>query len=527
MHQTVLIGIDGATFSILDPLLADGYMPFLKNFLGGAYRANLLSTPNPLTPPAWVSMVTGRSPGHHGVFDFIRSENRNGTIYFTLYNSSDIRCETVWSKASRQGCRVMHLNFPMMAPPQPINGLVIPSMVQWRHLKKNIYPESLYDTINSIPDFQADQWALTYSEANEAMRHRALFPDEAEEKAWVTKILNRDKQWFIILKYLMEHDPADLTAIMFDGVDKLLHPYWRLLDPNTALDRLRDWEKRLREEVLKYFHQLDTYIRDIVQLAGNDAHIIMASDHGFGPARYVFHINVLLERLGYLGWREVDHANVKQHNHEWSFASLDWSKTTAYVGTPSSNGIRIRMPGQNSNGKEYAAFRDRLTEQLLDYRDPVTGEQIVARVTPRDEAFPGQAMTQAPDLTLTLTDHSFVSVINEEPIIFHRPEINGTHRPEGIFILGGPGVRSGEHPEPFSILDIAPTMLYCLGLPIPEQFEGKITAAAWEESYLQAHQPGAVKETAPFPTSERAESPFSDEEETAIWAQLQSLGYVE
>jgi len=185
------------------------------------------------------------------------------------------------------------------------------------------------------------------------------------------------------------------------------------------------------------------------------------------------------------------------------------------------------MPGQNSNGKEYAAFRDRLTEQLLDYRDPVTGEQIVARVTPRDEAFPGQAMTQAPDLTLTLTDHSFVSVINEEPIIFHRPEINGTHRPEGIFILGGPGVRSGEHPEPFSILDIAPTMLYCLGLPIPEQFEGKITAAAWEESYLQAHQPGAVKETAPFPTSERAESPFSDEEETAIWAQLQSLGYVE
>ncbi len=57
------------------------------------------------------------------------------------------------------------------------------------------------------------------------------------------------------------------------------------------------------------------------------------------------HINVLLEQLGYLGWRqEVGHAKVKKHNHEWSFASLDWSKTTAYVGTPSSNGIRIRLP---------------------------------------------------------------------------------------------------------------------------------------------------------------------------------------
>ena len=185
------------------------------------------------------------------------------------------------------------------------------------------------------------------------------------------------------------------------------------------------------------------------------------------------------------------------------------------------------MDRQNSNGKEYRAFRARLTEQLLDYRDPVTGEQIVARVTSREEAFPGTAMPQAPDLTLTLTDHSFVSVINEEPIVFHRPEINGTHRPEGIFILGGPGVRSGEHPEPYSILDIAPTMLYCLGLPIPEECEGKVTAAAWEEGYLEEHRPGHVKEATAYPTGDRAESPFSVEEEKAIWAQLQSLGYVE
>ncbi|MFA5111920.1 MAG: alkaline phosphatase family protein [Desulfobaccales bacterium] len=527
MNKTVLIGLDGATWSILDPLMAEGHMPFLRKFLSKAFRADLLSTPNPLTPPAWVSMVTGRSPGNHGVFDFIRSEARNGNIYFTLYNSTDILCETVWSMASRQGHKVIHLNFPMMAPPQPVDGYVIPSMVQWRHLKRNIHPKSLYDKIAAIPDFQADQWALTYCEANEAMRHRALFPDEEEEKAWVVKNLQRDKQWFIILKYLMEHDPADLTAIVFDGVDKLLHPYWRLVDPNTAVDRLPDWEKRLRGQVLEYFLQLDSYIRDIVHLAGDDAHIIMASDHGFGPARYVFHVNVLLERLGYLGWREVHHATVKKHNHEWSFASLDWSKTTAYAGTPSSNGINIRMPNrQDDNGAAYEAFRARLREQLLEYRDPVTGEQIVTRAITREEAFPGGAMPQAPDLTVTLSDHSFVSVINEEPIVLHRPEINGTHRPEGIFALGGPGVRSGANPDPFSILDVAPTLLYCLGVPIPKELEGRVPVEAWEESYLQTHRIGD-QDTAAFSASERAESPFSDEEEKAIWAQLQTLGYVE
>jgi len=325
---------------------------------------------------------------------------------------------------------------------------------------------------------------------------------------------------------LMEKDPADLTAIVFDGVDKLLHPYWRLLDPDTSGD-LSDGEKRVRDLVLGYFHKLDSYISDIVKLAGEDAHIIMASDHGFGPARYVFHINVLLERLGYLRWREVDHARVKKHNHEWSFASLDWSKTTAYVGTPSSNGIRIRMPGQGANSKDYEAFRARLMEQLLDYRDPVSGEQIVSRVMPREEAFPGRAMLQAPDLTLTLSDHSFVSVINEEPIVLHRPEINGTHRPEGIFILGGPGVRSRENREPYSIMDVAPTLLYCLGLPIPQEFEGRLALEAWEEGHLQANGIRTGKESDTFFTPERVDSPFSEEEEKAIWAHLQALGYVE
>jgi predicted AlkP superfamily phosphohydrolase/phosphomutase len=528
MNKTVLIGLDGATFTLLDPLMAEGHMPFLRDFLARGFRAGLMSTPNPLTPPAWVSMVTGRSPGHHGIYDFIRMENRNNSIYFTLYNSTDILCETIWSMASRQGYKVTHLNFPMMAPPQPINGWVIPSMVQWRHLKRNIHPESLYQEIASIPDFQSDHWALTYWEANEAMRHRAMFPSEIEERAWVVKNLHRDKQWFIILKHLMEKNPSELTAIVFDGIDKLSHPYWRYLDPSTDVAALPDWQKRLRDEILEYFRQLDAFIRDIVHLAGDDAHIVMASDHGFGPARYVFHINVLLEELGYLGWREVHHETVKKHNHEWSFASLDWSRTTAYVGTPSSNGVRIKMPaGEAGDREKYEAFRARLIEQLLAYRDPATGEQIVTRAVTRDEAFPGKAMPLAPDLTLTLSDHSFVSVINEKPIVLHRPEINGTHRPEGIFILGGPGVKAGRSPEPFSILDVAPTLLYCLGLPIPQEFEGRLPLEAWEESYLEAHRPETSGAAAEFVASESGESPYSEEDKKALWAQLQSLGYVE
>jgi predicted AlkP superfamily phosphohydrolase/phosphomutase len=531
MNRTVLIGLDGATFTILDTLMEEGHMPFLKKFVDRGFRAKLLSTSNPLTPPAWTSMITGQGPGRHGVYDFIRSEERDGAIYFTLYNSNDILCETVWSMASRQGRRVIHLNFPIMAPAQPINGLVIPSMVQWRHLRRNVYPERLYETIKSIPDFDSKLWGLTYWEANEAMRERALFPKE--EKDWITRHIKRDEQWAIILHYLMKNDPADLTAIVFDGVDKLQHLCWRLIDPNLRGEKLLDWEEEMRDYVLEYYHNVDDYIRKTVTMAGEDANVFIASDHGFGPTYYIFHINVLLEKLGYLKWKDEQIPDTERCSHEWSFASLDWDHTTAYVGTPSSNGIRIRAAGELGRNEmprhEYYALRERLIKELLDYRDPLTGEQIITEVLVMEEAFPGPAMDKAPDLTVVLSDHSFVSIVNEEPVVLRRPKINGTHRPQGVFMAHGPGIVSGGVFEEYSIMDVTPTLLYSLGLPIPADMEGKVAKEAFDPDFIRSH-PILTSETAaarPEDMTLKAESPFTNEEKEVIYSQLRALGYMD
>ncbi len=532
MRNTVLIGLDGATFSSLDPLMEEGHMPFLKNFIDRGFRAKLLSTPNPLTPPAWVSMVTGRSPGHHGIYDFVRWEEREGAVYFTLNNSSDILCETIWSIVSRQGLKVTHLNFTTMAPPKPINGMVIPSMVQWRHIKKNVYPKKVLDILKAIPDFNHKNWCSTYGDVVEIMQERALHPED--QKDWVTQNIKRDYQWFNILRQLMKNEPADLTAIVFDGVDKLQHLCWRFLDPNCMPTTWLDWERRMRDYVLDYFRNLDTYIRDIVELAGDQANVFIASDHGFGPTSYLFHVNVLLKKLGYLEWKEQQHNKMRVVSHEVSFVSLDWTKTSAYVGTPASNGVCIRAlgePGQNRMTRsEYLALRERLIQQLLDFRDPFTGEQIITQILTREEAFPGPAMEKAPDLVLTLSDHSFVSVANEEPIVLQRPVVNGTHRPEGVFIAGGPMIRSGEVWEQCSILDVAPTLLYSLGLPVPNEFEGRVTKEAIRPDYLKSHPvligKGGDAGTTLAP-SEHSESPYTDDEEKEILSQLRALGYIE
>ncbi len=148
MNSTILIGIDGATFTILDRLIAEGAMPTLKALQTRGVRAELLSTPHPLTPPAWTTLMTGRSPGNHGIFDFLRSEVRGNGAFFTLNNFRDIQCETIWSIISRQGGKVLSLGFPLMAPPPPVHGAIVPGLLSWRHLRRNVHPAGLYDELD-------------------------------------------------------------------------------------------------------------------------------------------------------------------------------------------------------------------------------------------------------------------------------------------------------------------------------------------------------------------------------------------
>ena len=89
-NRVVLIGLDGGTFSTLDPLIDAGVMPFLKEFLASGVRGELLSITPPLTPPGWTSLVTGRTPGNHGIMDFFRFESPDSR-YIRLQDSRDVK----------------------------------------------------------------------------------------------------------------------------------------------------------------------------------------------------------------------------------------------------------------------------------------------------------------------------------------------------------------------------------------------------------------------------------------------------
>lgn len=532
--RTLFIGMDGATFTVLDDLTKaippgeDGpVMPFLAKIFAGGTRAKLRSTPNPLTPPAWVSLMTGRGPGHHGVYDFVRAEERGDKVFMTLYDSRDCRVETIWSIASRQGKRVAALNFPFTAPPpKELNGFIVPGFVPSRHLRRNTHPLDLYDRLKQIPDFNAKELAWDFEQEQQA----GVELSDHDREEWVRYHLPREQQWFRVAEHLLTEEAPDLMAVLFDGVDKLQHQAWVYVDPNQQHGELSDFHHRMRKLSLDYFRQLDGFIERLVTAAGPDVQVFFASDHGFTASTEIVRINAWLAEKGYVAFKDIPPGEEGVNVNKSYFAYLDWTKTTAYCRTPSCNGITIRVargPGETGIApKDYDAVRARLIRDLEDLKDPETGERIITEIHKREDVFPGSAMGDAPDLQLVLRDFGFVSVRNILPVVEKRNYVVGTHHPDGVFLAYGPGISAGKLIGKRHITDVTSTLLYSLGLPVPADFEGTVPPAMFTAEWKDAHPVRIGAPTVRDGKDELAET-MDEDEKKQIMEQLQMLGYME
>jgi predicted AlkP superfamily phosphohydrolase/phosphomutase len=527
--RTLFIGLDGATFTVLDALTSaddgrDPVMPFLAQMYRDGARSILRSTPNPLTPPAWMSLMTGKNPGKHGVFDFIRVEDRGDDVFFTLYDSRDCLAENIWSIAGRQDKRVGALNFPITAPPpEDLNGFMVPGFVPWRHLRRNTFPGDLFDLLKTVPEFDFKELAWDFEREKKATDYLS---DEDRER-WVRYHLPREKQWFVISQFLMKEKAPDMMAVMFDGVDKLQHQAWAFIDPNVPHDTGDAYHQRMRELCLDYFGRLDGYIKGLVEAAGPDAQVFVASDHGFTATTEVVRINAYLAEKGYLKWKELPDTEEAERREDSMFANLDWADTVAYCPTGSSNGISIRVcrePGQPGvKPEEYEALRDRLIEDLRELRDSETGEPVITSVFKREEVFEGPATSRTPDLLLVLRDRGFVSIRNKVPVVQRRDEVAGTHHPDGVLFAYGPGIRQGEMTDSYNVTDVGATLLYSLGLEVPEDFDGQVTEGVFTQEYLQ--QNPVVMGAATAGPNQNGEADYETDDEK-VKQQLKMLGYL-
>ena len=539
--RTILIGLDGATFTVLDALMQEGVMPFLAGFTNSGVRAPLRSIIPALTPPAWTSLVTGRSPGQHGIFDFFRKESPHSHT-IRLATARDLTAnDSIWTVANQYGSRVIALNFPVMFPAPPIDGYIVPGWMPWRQLRLGCRPADLYDRLKALPSFNPRELAMDMTHEEKALEGCAH--DEYEE--WIALHTRREQHWFDILELLLnDDDSVELAAVLFDGVDKLQHLLWRFIDPAYRHTLQEAWEHRVSEICLDYFRELDKLLAAIAQRADPDTTIVLASDHGFGPQVRTFYLNAWLEQHGYLAWAEGDGAQpsstkvlgvgqIARHGF-----LLNWQHTKAYAPLPSGNGIHIVQASDDHPHGVSETERDRLCDQikaeLLEVREPVSGEPVVAQVWKREEVFAGPCLNLAPDLTVVLQDGGLISILNSPEVVVPRPQPSGTHRPQGIFIARGPGLRHGTRLSELSILDVAPLILSSLSIPVPIEMEGRLPLEAFAPGFLQqrstrraAPTRSGMAEAAALPLATQPDVELSPEDEAEILQRMRSLGYVE
>ena len=535
-RRVVLFGLDGATYTVLDDLVRRGVMPFLGRFLSDSARANLTSTVPPLTPPAWLSMITGRSPGRHGITNFLQFESESSQ-YVRVVTSREVLCPTLFSMVSQAGRKAGCLNFIAHNPAPKLNGYVVPGWVTWRWLRKYSHPEGFLDRLQEqLPGFDVKELGMDFREERKAIQGAEL----QDYLPWVELHIRRERQWFNILRKQMIENPCDVEAVVFDGVDKLQHLCWPHLDPALEPESPSEDFLQVRQRCWDYFRQIDGFLEETVKLGGPDAHVIVASDHGFTGSDEVLYVNTWLEQQGYLSWApgaemQSDESNELGRARPYHLTYFDLPKTKAFAVLASTNGICIQVKGDKGPDGiercEYDSFRAELIEALLTRcGDPQTGEPLVTGVWTREEAFDGPAMKLAPDLTIALRDCGFFSVLRGQGILKKRNVVMGTHHPDGVLAIHGPGVRRGAKVDSLRLQDVTPTALYLLGLAISEDIEGRVATELFSDEFVKVHAVvrGRATDALPIPAQAIEEGAYAgpgDEEQ--ILMRLKALGYME
>jgi predicted AlkP superfamily phosphohydrolase/phosphomutase len=212
--------------------------------------------------------------------------------------------------------------------------------------------------------------------------------------------------------------------------------------------------------------------------------------------------------------------------------TLDWAHTQAYPGLPSENGIFLNVQGREPAGlvrsDDYEPLRSEIIVALQAWTDPRRSQPVMAAVHRREEVYHGPYVDRAPDIVFEPRPGYKVTHLPGEGALLSdvSAALHGFHEREGIFMAVGPGIRAGALAEAPSIEDVAPTVLYLLGLSVPEDMDGRVLTELFPLELLAARpvQRGAAGKAGPETPSR---SPYSEAEARQIEHRLRDLGYLE
>ena len=566
--KVVVIGLDAATWTVIRPCMAEGKMPNLAKLMKAGVSGTLESILPPITPPAWTSFMTGKNPGKHGIFHFVETEY--GGYAMKYANATSRRSPTVWKLLNNAGYSVGTMNIPFTYPPEPLIGFQISGMDTPSETSPFIHPPELREElVKHLGGIQLDIRFLG-----------AMSTDERRNQV-LAEMKQIDKQWTKAALYLLENHPQDVMMFVFMSIDTVQHYFWQHMDKGHFLHDLK-LAPKFGDAVRKVYERLDAAAGQIIDRLPPETTLFVVSDHGGGPVvdRTIF-LNRYLAQLGLLNYDEKTTSGIRRLGKKLlrvsfsalrstltsrqksrlamlfpkirqksemaysSFTSIDWSRTKAYcsevLASPPS--IWINLKGVKPQGivdpGDYDALVAFIIEKLAELKDPRSGKPVINRVYRRNEIFHGPFSREGADLVLDWwsedslfsSQPSFPEDTGKPALIIreHRPsetsEWGGTHRLNGIVIGRGSGFKSGAEIANARLIDIAPTLLHLLGVPVPEDMDGKVLASAFQPDFLLARpiRSGAASGTS---VTDRP-SGYTDEEAAKVEERLQALGYLE
>jgi predicted AlkP superfamily phosphohydrolase/phosphomutase len=181
-----------------------------------------------------------------------------------------------------------------------------------------------------------------------------------------------------------------------------------------------------------------------------------------------------------------------------------------------------------------------LQENLLRLGDASTGKPLIHKMYRKDEVYQGPYIDQAPDLVFSWWEAGGLESRKSGAGAKHpslrtyaeaREELaaswSGTHRLDGILLMKGAPFRAGVTLSPAHIIDVAPTLLYLLGLPVPAEMDGKVILEAFRDEFVSLHPVQYQENEFLMHASRPSEAVYTMLEAAKIQERLKDLGYID
>lgn len=511
--KTIVVGLDGAHFQLLEPWLEEGELPNIDQAIENGVTADMESVLPPVTSPNWKAYATGKNPGKLGIFWWENVDMADQRVYYP-----DERKAThteFWERIGEHSSAGV-VNVPTTYPPREVEPFIVSGAPDAEE-SGFTHPNGLADELRAEFDYRIVK--------NTPLK---TSPDEA-----ASEIHDLIDLRFRTGKYLLEkYDPEFLQITTF-YLNSLHHYFW---DDDRTLEA---WKI------------IDDHLRDFLD---DEFNVVLMSDHGATEIHTVFHINTWLERKGYLttdmGMTETlgslgittdrlleitSKLNIRstasritpqwaldripsgegEVSHQGKGSNLDWERTLALASGQGPVYV-------DKNAEDYDEIRDELIEALSDLRTP--GDQkVIQGVFRGEEVYHGPYEEEAPDIVVDQTDGIHIQGGLGREEAFTQPEEDGwrgENKRNALFVASGPDFETGAV-ENLSILDLAPTILHLHGCAIPSDMDGEVAM-----SVLESGSPANEREVTQFQVGSNETLSAESAEESAVQERLEDLGYL-